>query len=210
MAIKIKICGITNPDDAILSAKLGADALGFIFYKKSPRYISPVDAKAIIKRLPPFVSSVGIFVNESRDSVIEIATECSLTAVQLSGDETRDFFMSLPFQVIKAVRVKDASSLGVIRSYDPGATILLDSFVPGTYGGTGTSFDWQLVGGYLNDYHIIMAGGLRPENVSDMLRELRPYGIDVSSGVEQSPGKKDPEKLRSFVRNVKKAEFYKD
>lgn len=210
MAVRIKICGITNTDDALLSAKLGADALGFIFYKKSPRYISPVDAKSIIKKLPPFVSRVGVFVNESRDSVIETATECSLTAVQLSGDETRDFLMSLPFRAIKAIRVKDDSSLRVIRSYNPGATILLDSFVPGAYGGTGTSFDWQLVGGYLNDYHIIMAGGLRPENVSDMVSGLKPYGVDVSSGVEQSPGKKDPEKLRSFVRNVKNAEFCED
>lgn len=210
MSVRIKICGITNLDDALLSAKLGADALGYIFYKKSPRYISPKDAKSIIQKLPPFVSSVGVFVNESLDSVIETARDCSLTAVQLSGDETQDFLMSLPFQAIKAIRVKDSLSLGVIRFYNPGAALLLDSFVPGAYGGTGTSFDWQLVKEYLNDYHIIIAGGLRPNNVSNMVRELRPYGVDVSSGVEQAPGKKDPEKLKSFVRNIKKAEFCED
>ena len=210
MAVRIKICGITNPGDATISAELGADTLGFIFYGESPRYITPQKAREIIRTLPPFVSTVGVFVNETENIVLKTAELCNLHEVQLSGDEPPDFLNGAPFKVIRAVRVKDRRSFESIRLYPKGTSFLLDTFRPGSYGGTGETFDWEMIRGYTDDYRIIIAGGLVPENVGDVIKRFRPFGVDVSSGVESSPGRKDPKKIRDFIENARLAQNVKE
>lgn len=212
MGIRIKICGITNEVDAQTAARLGADALGFIFYKKSPRFVTPDAAREIICGLPPFISTVGVFVDESTDRIAETAERCGLSAVQIypNGPEgpsnsIDNFSGETPFKVIRAIRVKDAESLEVIGLYRKGTTFLLDTYRLNAHGGTGSSFDWGLVKKYIPDYRIIIAGGLNAENVGRVIEDYAPYGVDVASGVEVEPGVKDSDKIESFITNARKA-----
>ncbi len=211
MGIRIKICGITNEVDAQAAARLGADALGFIFYPKSVRFVTPEVALEIITKLPPFVSTVGVFVDEPADRIVRTAEMCGLNAVQIypngpgGPDEFDESLSDLPFRVIRAIRVKDAGSLKVISSYKGGTAFLLDTYRPGTPGGTGSSFDWDLVKKYIPDYRIIIAGGLSAENVGRVVGEYAPYGVDAASGVESEPGVKDHQKLERFITNARKS-----
>jgi phosphoribosylanthranilate isomerase len=205
MAVRIKICGITNLDDALLAAKLGADALGFIFYDKSPRFITPAAAREIIRKLPPFISTVGVFVNESAAVIRRIMEDCRLDVLQFHGDEPGGLTEINPGRRIKAIQIKDVSSLECIRNYPAGSAFVLDAYHPDKFGGTGLSFDWSLVREFLDDYRIILAGGLSAQNVSRAVETIKPYGVDVASGVEAKPGHKDPDKLRKFIAAVRTA-----
>ena len=200
---KVKICGTTSLNDALLAIESGADAVGFIFYKESPRNISEKDVKDIVVRLPPFIETVGVFVNETSDKVNRIAEQCRLTAVQLHGDESPAFCRRIKRRVIKAVRVKDAESLKGMSGYDVSG-YLLDAFNEESRGGTGKIFDWNLALRAKKQGPVIIAGGLNPFNVYTAIHRVKPYGVDVCSGVEKSPGIKDPEKVGEFIKAVRK------
>ncbi|MDY0301537.1 MAG: phosphoribosylanthranilate isomerase [Trichlorobacter sp.] len=197
--IRIKICGITNPEDALAAVKAGADALGFVFYNKSPRYVTPQAAEKIISLLPPFVQPVGLFVNEDADIVNKTAACCRLGLVQLHGDETPDYFRLIRQRTIKALRVKNTHCLDTLPAWQA-AGYLLDTYSPDCYGGSGTSFNWQIAREAAKRHqNIILAGGLTPENVASAIEQAKPYAVDVSSGVESAPGKKDFLKMQTFI-----------
>jgi phosphoribosylanthranilate isomerase len=200
MSVRVKICGITRLADALAAEGAGADALGFVFYPESPRYISPGNARMICREISPFVARVGVFVNRNRAFIVETVHRCGLTAVQLSGDEPADFLADAPFPVIRAVRVRQSCDLRSLAGYPSGTTFVLDSFAPGAYGGTGVPFDWDLLDEDIGAGRIIIAGGLTPQNVGNVVGRLRPYGVDVASGVEESPGIKDHIKIRRFIQ----------
>lgn len=197
--VKVKICGITRLEDALQAVLAGTDALGFVFHKKSPRYLSPEKAASIIRELPPFVQTVGLFVNSEADFVNDISDLCRLDLVQLHGDESPEYCDLIRRRVIKAFRIKDISSLDTVRNYRV-AGILLDAYSPHAYGGTGFSFNWDFAGNVSEYGPIILAGGLNPDNVEEAVAKVCPYAVDVSSGVEVSPGIKDPEKVSEFIR----------
>jgi phosphoribosylanthranilate isomerase len=201
--IKIKVCGTTNLKDALFAVESGADALGFIFYKKSPRYVLQKDAKDIVAKLPPFVETVGVFVNETSDKVNRIAEQCKLTAIQLHGDESPAFCRRIKRRVIKAFRVKDTNSFKGMADYDVSG-FLLDSYNDESKGGTGKTFDWNLALRAKKQGPIILAGGLNPYNVYTAIHRVKPYGVDVCSGVEKSPGIKDSVKIDEFIKSVRK------
>jgi len=202
--LKIKICGITNLDDALAAADAGADALGFNFYKKSPRYIEPEKATEIIAQLPPFMMPVGVFVNEREDRIREIQHKTCIQAIQLHGDESPEFCQRFENRVIKAFQVKDKESLKVMAHYRVGA-FLLDSYHEGLRGGTGTTFDWHLAVVAKTFGKIILAGGLTPENVAEAVKLVQPYAVDVAGGVEKEKGIKDHAKLKKFITEVRRA-----
>jgi len=197
--LKVKICGITNLEDALMAVEAGADALGFVFFQGSSRYISPEHAAAVICRLPPFVQTVGLFVNEDLATVNAVADQCGLDIVQLHGEESPDYCQAITRRIIKAFRVKDASSLDAMADYHV-AGRLLDAWSPAVHGGTGTTFNWDIVADAAASLSIILAGGLTPENVADAVAAVNPYAVDVSSGVESAPGKKDAGLVRQFIR----------
>lgn len=199
---KIKVCGTTRLKDALLAVECGADAIGFIFYKKSPRCVTERAAKEICSKLPPFVHRVGVFVNETAEKINRIADRCGLDAVQLHGDESPAFCKKIKRRVIKAVRVKDASSLKEMPLYSVDA-FLLDTYKDNQWGGTGHVFDWELAVRAKKYGPVILAGGLNPRNVKEAVKKVQPYGVDVSSGVELSPGKKDPRKVKAFLKAVR-------
>ncbi len=204
--IRIKICGVTNLEDAQLAADLGADALGFIFYSSSPRSITPDAARAIIAQLPPFVTTVGVFVDEAAAVVKELAAAVGLDWVQLHGQETPDYCKSLGRRVIKGFRIRDENSLTGLAAYRGAVqALLLDTYKKGLVGGTGEIFDWHLAKEAGQYGPIILAGGLTPENVARAVALARPQAVDVASGVEAAPGKKDPERLRAFFAAVRRA-----
>jgi len=204
--VRIKICGITNLEDARLAAELGAHALGFIFYPKSPRAVAPDAAREIIRNLPPLVMTVGVFVDEEAELVRETAERAGLDWVQLHGQESPEYCRSLGRRVIKGFRIKDQGSLSPLPDYrDAVQAFLLDTYKAGTAGGTGETFDWMLARQAVALWPIILAGGLNPENIGQAIKVAQPAAVDVASGVETSPGKKDPEKIRAFfgaIRNV--------
>jgi phosphoribosylanthranilate isomerase len=202
VVVRIKICGITNSSDALLAASLGADALGFVFWKKSPRYITPDAAAAIIKKLPPFMSTVGVFVDEDSTRVNEIVKTAGLNFAQLHGSESPEYCVQIEGNFIKAIRVKDAGSLQGLDEYGASA-ILLDTFIKGQPGGTGKTFDMSLLVGMDFKGKVMLAGGLTPDNVEEALNNYSPYAVDASSGLELEPGKKDPAKLRAFIEKVR-------
>ena len=204
---RVKICGITEFEDARDAALLGADAIGLNFYPSSPRYIDPTRAAKIIEKLPPFVTVVGIFVNHPDPQNLEdFAASLGLHAVQLHGNETPDYCSMIQrVKVIKALRVDSNFRVDTLRSYGS-RTFLLDACSPDQFGGTGTSFNWDLVFGANAFGSIIIAGGLNPENVSRAVGTLHPFGVDVASGVESKPGKKDYEKMRRFIDAVHRAD----
>jgi phosphoribosylanthranilate isomerase len=206
MSVRVKICGVTNVEDAMAAVEAGADALGFIFYEPSPRYVSPEVAGNIIRELPPFVAKVGVFVNAVEHTMLITAAQIGLDTLQLHGDEPPAPWRSCSLNTIKAFRVRDADSLRVLPDYDTSAW-LLDSFVPDKLGGTGAKFNWDLaVEARKLGRPIILAGGLTPENVADAVRKVRPYAVDVSSGVEAAPGKKNHAKVRAFIKAVRRVE----
>ena len=200
--VKVKICGITNYDDAMAAVDMGADLLGFNFYPKSPRYL-PVDKAArIINRLPGFVDTAGVFVNASFNQIRDIMVECPLNWVQLHGDESPEFcrsFLSLNVRTMKALRVKDEGDIQRAEGYFTDA-ILLDAFDPARYGGTGLTFDWNIVGHI--GKRVFLAGGINPDNAAEAVG-LGVYGIDVCSGIEAEPGKKDHEKMKKLFESIR-------
>jgi phosphoribosylanthranilate isomerase len=202
--VRIKICGITNLEDALLAAELGADALGFIFYPKSPRKVEPEAAREIIVQLPPFVAAVGVFVDEAAAVVQELAGRVGLDWVQLHGQESPDYCRNLERRVIKAFRIKDEDSLRSLADYQGVAqALLLDTYKPGQEGGTGEIFDWRLAREARKYGRIILAGGLTPDNVARAIFTAQPQAVDTASGTEAALGKKDPAKLRAFFQAVR-------
>jgi phosphoribosylanthranilate isomerase len=202
--IRIKICGMTNVDDALHACACGADALGFVFYDKSPRCVTARQARDILAVLPPLVTTVGLFVNEAPGRIREIADYCTLDVIQLHGDEESSACDFAPRRVIKALRVRDEESFAGHESFRVSA-LLLDAWVAGSYGGTGETFNWGLAAAVARKRPVILAGGLTPENIAEAVRVVSPYGVDVSSGVEAAPGKKDPQKVAAFIRAARRA-----
>lgn len=203
---RIKICGVTNIDDALMSIDAGADALGFNFVPGTPRYLKDTKAAAkIIEQLPPFITTVGLFVNADPELIQSIADECHLDMLQLHGDESPQFCQGFNRRVIKAVRIKDELSCSHLSDYRVSG-YLLDTYVKGALGGTGVAFDWSLAVKAKQYGRIVLAGGLDPDNVASAVQQVRPYGVDVSSRVEASPGRKDPVKVRAFIQNVKEVD----
>ena len=205
MAVIVKICGMTNPEDAVATAAAGADAVGFVFCDSSPRRISVHAASAISRELPPLVVKVGVFVNAPEDLVLQAIRECSLNLLQFHGDETPEFCRQFGLMSMKAFRVRDASSLAELTNY-PTEAWLLDAYAPDKAGGTGERFNWDLaVEAQRLGRPVFLAGGLTPDNVAEAVRKVRPYGVDVSSGVEAAPGKKDLGKVKAFIAAAKGA-----
>ncbi len=201
--IKIKICGITNLEDAQHAVACGAWALGFIFYKKSPRYISPFKARSIIEKLPPFVTPVGVFVDQREGAIKEIAGFAGITTIQLHGDESPALCQRLrQFILIKALRVDEKFNPSNLGSY-PVQAFLFDAYQEGVPGGTGRTFNWEILRDKKFPKPVILSGGLNPDNVQEALRTLRLYAVDVSSGVEESPGKKSKRLVEGFCKNAK-------
>ncbi len=207
--MKTKICGITNIDDALCAVELGADALGFIFVESSPRYISPAAAHAIIRALPPFVVPVGVVMNTQRAAIRAIAEESGIGCVQLHGDEQPEEMTGLGVPAYKSFRVDGKFSPEILRRY-PGPAYLLDTYAEGGLGGTGKTFDWDIAVGAKAFGKIILAGGLNPENIAGAIRKIRPYAVDINSGVEISPGKKDRIKLQELFRVLRRVEIEED
>jgi phosphoribosylanthranilate isomerase len=206
--VKVKICGITNWKDAEQAARAGADFLGFNFYASSPRYIKPGAARAIIKKLPKRVATVGVFVNEDEKRLQEIAVETGLNCVQLHGEETAGTIARIAklWPVIKAVRMRKPFRLRGLGRFKKANALLLDGFDEKHRGGTGKTFDWKLAAEAKSYGQIFLAGGLNPDNVAAAIHAAKPYAVDVCSGVERKPGKKDPAKMRALVRAVRKVE----
>ena len=205
METKIKICGITNLADALAAIEAGADALGLNFYEKSPRHISLKSAAEIASQLPPFVMRVGLFVNAPEELVTRAIGECSLSLLQFHGDEPSDFCTQFGVMSLKALRVRDAESLRQLEHFHTDA-FLLDAWSKTGLGGTGEIFNWDLaVEAKKIGKPIFLAGGLTPGNVADAVKKVEPFAVDVSSGVESAPGKKDAAKVRAFVAAVKSA-----
>ncbi|MEO6050268.1 MAG: phosphoribosylanthranilate isomerase, partial [Pyrinomonadaceae bacterium] len=206
---RVKICGITNLADAQHAVECGTDELGFNFYEKSPRYISPEDAREIIEKLTADVIKVGVFVNESQERILEIVSIAKLDAIQLHGDEDYGYVIDLivnsDLMIIKAVRPRSYADVKDAVAYDAHA-ILVDSFSNNEYGGSGIKANWErAIEIWTMVPCVYLAGGLTPENVAMAIHTVRPYAVDVASGVESSPGKKDPEKVAAFIKVVKKA-----
>ncbi|PLX78390.1 MAG: phosphoribosylanthranilate isomerase [Desulfuromonas sp.] len=201
--VRVKICGITNEADALHAVACGADALGFVFFAKSPRCVDVARVRAIVDCLPPLVATVGLFVNETVETVNRTVAAAGIDVVQLHGDETPEDCRKIERPVIKALRVKGRETVAESGLY-PVRGILLDAWHPDKFGGTGSSFDWTLAAEVSSEVPLILAGGLTPENVADAIRAVNPYAVDVSSGVESAPGKKDPEKVAAFIANARK------
>jgi phosphoribosylanthranilate isomerase len=226
--VRIKICGITNREDALAAADGGADAVGFVFYPQSPRFVSPAHAAEIIAMLPPFVTPVGVFVDEEEQQIRQILRKCHIQVIQLHGNEPPHHCSIFREKVIKAFRVRDQSdradradtandidgeteSLLRTMSDYPVDTFLLDTYSTRLLGGTGKTFNWEralqirlTLSGIKPYSKIVLSGGLTPENAADAVKKVQPYAVDVSSGLESSPGKKDHQKIKTFIRAVRK------
>src|SRR3989339_924010 len=203
--VKVKICGITNLDDAMAATDFGADALGFVFFKKSPRYISHANAKKIIKRLPPFISTVGVFVHENKKNIEKIVLQTGINIIQLHGDETPKA-CNLSKPVIKAIRVKSIETLELVSKYkDKVSVFLLDTYTPEVFGGSGQVFNWDIAVEAKKFGRVILSGGLSTENIEKAVRLVHPYAVDVSSGVEAEKGKKNHLKMKLFIEKAKSA-----
>ena len=200
--VKVKVCGMTSLKDALVAVEGGADAVGFIFYKKSPRSVTMKTVREIVLELPPFVDTVGVFVDETAEQINKIADYCNLDIIQLHGDESPTFCRKIRRKVIKAFRIKDMQSVKKLSSFQVSG-FLLDTFSENLHGGTGKVFDWNLALPAKKFGPVIMAGGLTPNNVQQAVRQIRPYGVDVCSGVESEPGIKDHKKVRAFLNNAK-------
>ena len=205
MRTRVKICGITNLDDALSAVKAGCDALGFVFYAKSPRAVTPEQAAEIISNVPAFVTSVALFVNESSEVVNQVIAKTDIDLLQFHGDESAEFCASFSRPYIKALRMKPELDLtSQFETYASSQGILLDAYTPGIPGGTGEMFDWSRIPSDLAA-HIILAGGLSAANVASAIAEVSPYAVDVSGGVEASKGIKDSNKMIDFMNEVYRA-----
>jgi phosphoribosylanthranilate isomerase len=200
--VRVKICGITNLDDAMAAVRYGADALGFVFFPESPRYITPEQASQIVRALPPFVTTVGVFVDRTPEDIQDIMEISGLEAAQLHGSESPDTCGEVRCKVIKAIRVKELSDLEPLDHYKVSA-YLLDTYSPDSFGGTGRIFNWDIAVEAKRFGPIILAGGLTPDNIAEAVQHVRPYAVDVSSGVEAKKGLKNHEKLRLFIQRAK-------
>jgi len=200
----IKICGITNIEDGLKAASLGADSLGFIF-APSPRRVEPATVRAIVQTLSTSVFKVGVFLNHPLSEVKEIAAYCNLNGLQFHGEESLDYCQKFSQQVIKTIRIKDLESLKDMAKY-PNVSILLDTWSPTQGGGTGTPFPWEIASKAKGKRDFILSGGLSPLNVGEAIKKVRPMGVDVCSGVEAVPGKKDPLKMAEFIKEVRQAD----
>lgn len=215
MSVKVKICGLTNKEDAVWALNYGADYLGINFWKESPRYVSLTTASKWVSQLPSFAQTFGVFVNADQNDIVKTVGQLHLKGVQLHGDEPASFVAALRIalegsglnpKIMKAIRMQDESSLSVLSDYlDCCDYLLVDSFVQDQPGGTGTRFNWDLaVEAKSKGKPLFLAGGLHPENVKEAVKKVEPYAVDVASGVEKSPKRKDPEKLKIFITNAKK------
>jgi phosphoribosylanthranilate isomerase len=203
MAVTVKICGITNVADGRAAADAGADALGFVFCEQSPRRVAIEAAAEIIRALPPFVVKVGVFVNAPEELVFRAIAECGLSLLQFHGEETPEYCVQFGVMSMKAFRIRNADSLLALPDYKTDAW-LLDAYSPDKAGGTGETFNWELaIEARRLGRPIFLAGGLTPGNVSEAVRRVEPYAVDVSSGVEAAPGKKDHAKVRAFIEAAK-------
>ena len=205
MAVRVKICGITRLQDALFAVEAGADALGFVFYEKSPRHVSAAQAAALCATLPPFVTAVGLFVDAPAEFVDSVLARAPLDLLQFHGDESPAYCASFGKPYIKAVRVtRETDLLKCAADFATARGLLLDAFVPGVPGGTGESFDWNLIPRQLPKA-VILSGGLTPANVAEAVRQVRPWAVDVSSGVEASKGIKDTGLIAQFITKAKDA-----
>ena len=209
MTVRVKICGLTNAADAVAAAEAGADALGFMFFADSKRHVTLPVATAIIRELPPLISKVGVFVNATAEEIRRAVAETGIDTLQLHGEETPEFCAQFaPLKVVKAFRLRDRDSLRECLKY-PAHAWLLDSHVEGTHGGTGVACDWDVAAEAARlNRRVILAGGLHIESVAEAVRHVRPFAVDVSSGVESAPGEKDPAMIRAFVAAVRSAEIF--
>ena len=206
MKTRVKICGVTNVADALAAAEAGADMIGLNFYEKSPRYVTLATAAEISRALPPFVQRVGVFVNPAADLVLRAIAECGLNLLQFHGDEPSDFCTQFGLMSMKAIRVRDEESLEALAEFQTDA-FLLDAHSGSGLGGTGEKFNWELaVEAQKFGKPIFLAGGLTPENVATAVKQVRPFAVDVSSGVESAPAKKDAAKVRAFIQAVRNAD----
>lgn len=197
---RIKICGITSVDDGIVAAQCGADAIGLVFYQKSRRYVTVEQAVEIVRALPPFVSVVGLFVDASDELIQSVLDTVPLSLLQFHGNESEADCSRWGIRYLKAFRVRpDVPVEVMVEPYVTASGYLLDSYRPGEVGGTGESFDWELIPGVLNK-PVVLAGGLSPDNISQAINRVRPYGVDVSSGVERQPGIKDHDRIKAFIK----------
>lgn len=206
MATRVKICGVTKAEDALACLEMGADALGFNFYSKSPRHLDLETARALCANLPPFGLRVGVFVDSEFEEMMEAVRTVRLDTVQLHGDEPPEIaedLLEAGLRVWKAIRVENLDSLAPFEDY-PCDALVLDSFDPKTPGGTGKSFDWRILSDWKAPRPWILSGGISPDNVSEALEGLSPSGVDVASGVESSPGRKDLNLVRTFIQNAKR------
>jgi phosphoribosylanthranilate isomerase len=197
--VLVKVCGITRVDDALAAVGLGADALGFIFWSGSPRFVDPFHARTIVAALPPFVAVVGVFVNQAADYVNGVAALARLTAVQLHGDEDAAYAMAMTRPVVKAV----SGAVDGENGWPERVMLLVDAHDLVQRGGTGRTADWSAAAQIAKERRVILAGGLNPDNVNDAVAQVRPFGIDVSSGVESSPGIKDRNRMAAFFKAVR-------
>jgi phosphoribosylanthranilate isomerase len=205
MLVKVKICGITNIDDAMAAVEFGADALGFVFFQGSPRYISPDAAAGIIRKLPSFAMTIGVFVDEKPSQIEKTIASTGIDVIQLHGDEPPEM-CAFSRRVIKAIRVKSLASLDPLIHYqEKVSAFLLDTFSPGSFGGTGQKFNWDIATYAKQFGRTILSGGLTPDNIVEAVKQVGPYGVDVSSGVELKKGGKDHLKMRLFIERAKAA-----
>jgi len=206
MRTRVKICGITRAQDALAAVEYGADAIGFVFYEPSPRYVTVQRAAAIARQLPPFVTTVALFVNAESASIAQVVDEVGVDLLQFHGQECPDYCARHRRPWVRAVRVKnDTDLLAKQAEYAAARGLLLDAYRPGVPGGTGEKFDWGRIPSQLAPC-IVLAGGLNPQNVADAVRRVRPYAVDVSGGVEAGRGIKDPDKIKAFIEEVRSAE----
>ncbi len=206
MSVRVKICGITSVEDGLVAAEAGADMIGLMFYDRSPRNITIETAAEISRALPPFVLRAGVFVNPDESLVMRAIAECGLNILQFHGDEPSDFCTQFGLMSLKAIRVRDAESLQQLGDFQTNA-FLLDAHSKNGLGGTGEKFNWDLaVEAQRYGKPIFLAGGLTPLNVAEAVLRVKPFGVDVSSGVESAPGKKDAEKVRAFIKAAKAVE----
>lgn len=203
--IRVKICGITSREDAWAAIEAGADAVGFIFVKGTPRFIEPEAAAAITAEMPPFVATVGVFIDRTVEDVEKTAASCGLSVAQLSGSELPEECARLRLPFVKAIRIQREDDLAGLSKYKRARAFLLDTYVPGVPGGTGRTFPWEIAAKAAREARIILSGGLTPENIAEAVVQVRPYAVDVCSGVEAFPGRKDHRKVREFIDRAKKA-----
>lgn len=203
MRTRVKICGITREEDALAAVAAGADAIGLVFYPPSPRHVTPEQAGRITRRLPPFVTVVGLFVNADAETIAQSVAAGRVNLLQFHGQECPDYCAQHGLPWLKAVRMKEDLDLDkAAADYAGAAALLLDAYRPGVPGGTGETFDWARIPGHLAE-RIVLAGGLNPDNVAEAVRTVHPYAVDVSGGVEAEPGIKDPARIASFMRGVR-------